>query len=1161
MGSRLLGLIGTLIVAAMFSTAAAVEEIPKSQMTADASSFGWGWTPGGAIDGNFDPPEWMSDDPTPPVWLRLDLGQRYRVMEYGYATRIGDADGKIKDYEIYVTDSDSTNPADWGDPVHIGQIPEDLEQGVEHRIVLDTPTIGRYVIFVATSAYYTYMGAGEVWVYGDQPPTFIQSFEATDATSGSAIFTDEAEVSVALDVFPGPGAQVTGYLMTEAAGEPAIDDPGWSGTLPATYTITGPEGLVTLHAWVKDDLGTIAGADAVIGFSTTSPAISNIATTSAIGGVTVSWTTDLAAVCWLDYGVSGFALDQSTGPVYGTSHSITIVGLEDATLYDVQIHANNTTSAAGSVYSGGRVFTWDGNGDPNADGSWNVAANWDLDEVPGPGDIAVFPNMPTDSVRTVSIDQPTEIAEVRFPNDGSNPDMLGGVAILMNADWTFHASNGGGWWWTNNGCTINVNDHTLTFYEELEFGDLINFSGGGTIVKVGPQIATLGNWADTFTGNYIVQEGALSCAWGNASQATMVLHDGTSFVSHHFTLPHEMTFNGMGYDGNGVFQIAPADANESTLYTTATLATDSGFCIPEGKVVTLEGLITGPGGLVKMGPGKLILNKECDFEGTTIVSEGTLQVAGGDEVVLTNSAVVVKAGATLRGTPNHFPAGVTVEEGGTWDQSLPQGWWGNGDPNNDGLWSVAENWGDGVPGIDTMTALLGSVNGNGNSGTNQRTITCDVPTVIDELLMRQDSSDFKNVLRLEADLTTNVIELPGCWARPGSGIDLNGHTLTFGSCPVFANFPRLFGSGTAVKATDGMVSLGNLERGFTGDWLVQAGRLGTTWGWLDTGASMTISDGATVGGDAGTFSLPNALILNGAGDGLGCLQIVAAGTFTHAGPVTVETDATVRAEIAATNMVLNGDMDGAGTLTKIGAGKLEFNGTCTAAGIVVAEGAFGGTGTVSDLTMAAGTTLKPGSSIGTLSAGSATLNGAMEVLEGDNIPSTIEIEIIDPESSEGLGWDYFDAGTSLTINATASLPITVSLVSLVDDGGTIVQGPLANFDNTKNYAWPIMRADTITGFDPAAIIVDDSGFLNDKGNKSFSVINTGGDIRIVFGTPLEGDANMDCKVNILDLIFVRNRLNQDVDTGDNWQADANSDGKINILDLIYVRNRLNSRCE
>jgi len=59
---------------------------------------------------------------------------------------------------------------------------------------------------------------------------------------------------------------------------------------------------------------------------------------------------------------------------------------------------------------------------------------------------------------------------------------------------------------------------------------------------------------------------------------------------------------------------------------------------------------------------------------------------------------------------------------------------------------------------------------------------------------------------------------------------------------------------------------------------------------------------------------------------------------------------------------------------------------------------------------------------------------------------------------------------------------------------------------------------------------------------------------------LEGDANQDCIVNILDLIFVRNRLNQDVGTGDNWQADVNGDENINILDLIYVRNRLNTRC-
>jgi len=59
---------------------------------------------------------------------------------------------------------------------------------------------------------------------------------------------------------------------------------------------------------------------------------------------------------------------------------------------------------------------------------------------------------------------------------------------------------------------------------------------------------------------------------------------------------------------------------------------------------------------------------------------------------------------------------------------------------------------------------------------------------------------------------------------------------------------------------------------------------------------------------------------------------------------------------------------------------------------------------------------------------------------------------------------------------------------------------------------------------------------------------------------LAGDANGDCTVNILDLFFIRQRLNQAVTTGDNWQADVNSDAAINVLDLIYVRDRLNTKC-
>jgi len=62
------------------------------------------------------------------------------------------------------------------------------------------------------------------------------------------------------------------------------------------------------------------------------------------------------------------------------------------------------------------------------------------------------------------------------------------------------------------------------------------------------------------------------------------------------------------------------------------------------------------------------------------------------------------------------------------------------------------------------------------------------------------------------------------------------------------------------------------------------------------------------------------------------------------------------------------------------------------------------------------------------------------------------------------------------------------------------------------------------------------------------------------GWPIMGDANLDCTVNILDLIFIRNKLNQDPATGNNWQANVNGDTSVNILDLIYVRNRLNTHC-
>ncbi|HUU45218.1 MAG TPA: dockerin type I domain-containing protein [Acidobacteriota bacterium] len=60
--------------------------------------------------------------------------------------------------------------------------------------------------------------------------------------------------------------------------------------------------------------------------------------------------------------------------------------------------------------------------------------------------------------------------------------------------------------------------------------------------------------------------------------------------------------------------------------------------------------------------------------------------------------------------------------------------------------------------------------------------------------------------------------------------------------------------------------------------------------------------------------------------------------------------------------------------------------------------------------------------------------------------------------------------------------------------------------------------------------------------------------------PIAGDCNGDCHTNVLDLIYIRNRLNSDPTKVENRKAEVNGDAKINILDLIYVRTRLNLIC-
>jgi len=148
-----------------------------------------------------------------------------------------------------------------------------------------------------------------------------------------------------------------------------------------------------------------------------------------------------------------------------------------------------------------------------------------------------------------------------------------------------------------------------------------------------------------------------------------------------------------------------------------------------------------------------------------------------------------------------------------------------------------------------------------------------------------------------------------------------------------------------------------------------------------------------------------------------------------------------------------------------------------------------------------------------------------------------------------------DPATGAT-NFTRSNSVTVATLSAVPSAGETIDG----YKITDNHAQPDPQ-DTWDSTPPTSYALDTFGFLSimihgwardtaDKiGAKAVTIYRT-----------IDGDANLDCRVNILDLIFIRNRINEPVDSNDKKQADVNADGRINILDLIFVRNKLAAEC-
>ena len=127
-------------------------------------------------------------------------------------------------------------------------------------------------------------------------------------------------------------------------------------------------------------------------------------------------------------------------------------------------------------------------------------------------------------------------------------------------------------------------------------------------------------------------------------------------------------------------------------------------------------------------------------------------------------------------------------------------------------------------------------------------------------------------------------------------------------------------------------------------------------------------------------------------------------------------------------------------------------------------------------------------------------------------------------------------------------PTVIALNTLDSLGGNAA---LMNFDDTLSFNWPIVSADSITGFDTSNFTFDTSSFANVfSGTFSVALLMLQGQQAVVLNytpsTVALGDVNLDGLVNLLDIQpFVALLTNGQFQS----EADINQDGLVNLLDI------------
>ena len=924
----------------------------------------------------------------------------------------------------------------------------------------------------------------------------------TYATTGTGTSLAYATVSV---------GNIAAYTGTSASSPSGITDT--SGTVNYALSAGSPTGLTgSFVANTVQYTGTSAGTiDVGTGASTSNTLTLNGLMNAGSGGLTIQESGS---------GATG-------GLLIGASKELVITG-NSQTITISAVIKNSSAGMSSLVFSGAGQLTLTG------------ANSYTGGTVLNSGTLNIGSSSALGASGTFTINGGTINNTVASPTFSGTTTTY---SLVVNNDFAFTGTNNLSFGASNVNLgssgvtrTITVNGGMLTFAGNFSGSNLLGKSGSGSLM--------LSSGSNAFAGVVLNAGRLILNADGSGTTTNQVLGIGTVTINGGTltygtlaagstrTVANAIIFGGDATLVDGTFVAGSTLAFTGTVNlggTARTLTTDVlaqgalSSSITTAEPVTMSGTVSN-GGIIKAGPGVLVLSGANTYTGDTTVRWGTLTVG----------ANAPNGGAGVTGALGNATSAIQLGDSGS-NVANPVNLLSNG------AYTVARD----IVVSSYNSGGLTAIGGSNTSGTTlySGTITLGSGSTVHGVTLTSHNGgtvNFSGTLRDAAGITTGTGGLVTI-----SGSQAAGSATGTSSAPTNTGTVQLTGANTFT---------GGLNIG--GDQIVDLANTSQTVGFLENALSLpTITSGgtgytaATVAITGGGGSGATATVTRTSGAITGIVITNFGSGYTSAPTFTITgaggSGANVQGNFATSSLLL-----GSGNLTISGTNSvltpMSYNGAISGTGGVYKNGAgtqiFTGASTYSG-----GTTISAGALYANNTSGSATGTGAVTVSSGATLA--------------GSGTIAPASGTGVTMNGTLSSGGQQSAAS------NTIFGSGLTLDNRGNAGQPILTINSGSnlsfslGYTPGvpanknnftAPITSQSTFLNVLGNTNAEITFTPGGADTITLVDLTVGSDQDLALRYDNNPYLLIAAGADIDYSGLYTTAANHTGDGYVLGVTNV---------